>query len=69
MQKSNNLLILKTLKAIADEEQSIFIDSKNISDEDLKEALLTVADIKVLCDDYKKEYNKEKVDNEIVEEK
>lgn len=52
MKKIDESLVNRALKAIAEEEHSIFIDSKNISDEDLKNALLTVADIKVLCDDY-----------------
>lgn len=41
----------KALKAIAEEELSIFINSKNISDDDLKQALLTAMDIDILCDD------------------
>ena len=42
----------KALKAIAEEELSMFIDSKNISEDDLKQALLTAMDINVLCDDF-----------------
>ena len=41
----------KALKAIAEQEVSMFIDSKNISEDDLKQALLTAIDINILCDD------------------
>ncbi len=50
--QENDTLIKKALKAIAEEELSVFIDSKNISEDELKEALLTAVDINILCDEY-----------------
>ncbi len=50
--KTDDLMVQKALKAIAEEELDSFIDSEHISDDDLKKALLTAVDINILYDDY-----------------
>jgi|GEM_PF-7087614 len=45
-------LAKKALKAMSEESLEFFIDKKNISDEDLKKALLTAVDIDILHHEY-----------------
>ena len=47
-EENEDTMVKKALKAMAQEDLEKFIDCKNISDEDLKKALLTAVDIDIL---------------------
>lgn len=47
-ERDKNDMAKKALKAMTNEHLESFIDSKNISDDDLKKALLTAVDIDIL---------------------
>lgn len=51
-EENNDIMARKALKAIASEDLEGFIDKANISDEDLKKALLTAIDIDTLQHEY-----------------